>query len=71
MIILCGGSIYKPLEMTFKSCSNQRIFPAEWKKANVVPLLDNNLISSNQSGFKLRDYCINQLITRTHNIFKD
>ena len=26
---LCGDSIYKPLEMTFKSCLNQGIFPAE------------------------------------------
>ena len=29
MIKLCGDSIYKPLEMIFKSCLNQRIFPAE------------------------------------------
>ena len=36
MIKLCGDSIYKPLEMIFKSCLNQRIFPAVWKKANVV-----------------------------------
>ena len=32
--------------------------------------LDNNLISSNQSGFKPGDSCMNQLITITHNIFK-
>ena len=36
MTKLCGDSIYKPLEMIFKSCLNQGIFPAEWKKANVV-----------------------------------
>ena len=89
MINLCGDTIYKPLETIFKSCLNQGIFQAEWKKANVEPVykrgdpqcvknyrrvsllpvfskifekliynamfrhfLDNNLISSNQSGFK-------------------
>ena len=33
--------------------------------------LDNNLISSNQSGFKPVDSCINQLIAITHDIFND
>ena len=32
MIKLCVDSIYKPLEMTLKSCFNQGIFQAEWKK---------------------------------------
>ena len=32
--------------------------------------LDNNLIYSNQSGFKPGDSCINQLITVSHDIFK-
>ena len=36
MITLCGDSIYKPLEMTFKSCFKQGIYLAEWKKLNVV-----------------------------------
>ena len=36
MFKLCGDSIYKALEMIFKSCLNQGIFPTEWKKANVV-----------------------------------
>ena len=31
--------------------------------------LDNNLISSKQSGIKLGDSCINQLIAITHDIF--
>ena len=38
IIKLCGDSIYKPLEMIFKSCLNQGIFPGEWKEANVVPV---------------------------------
>ena len=32
--------------------------------------IENNLISSNQSGFKLGDYCINQLLSITHEIYK-
>ena len=31
-------------------------------------LIDNNLISQNQSGFKRGDSCINQLISITHDI---
>ena len=32
--------------------------------------LDKGLISANQSGFKLGDSCINQLLSITHNIYK-
>ena len=35
MINLCGESIYKPLEIFFKCCLNQGIFPVEWKSDNV------------------------------------
>ena len=31
-------------------------------------LIDNNLISQNQSGFKREDSCINQLISITYNV---
>ena len=31
-------------------------------------LIDNNLISQNQSGFKRGDSCINQLISITYNV---
>ena len=33
-------------------------------------LLDNNLMSSTQFGFKPGDSCINQIIAITHDIFK-
>ena len=33
-------------------------------------LIENNLISSNQSGFKTRDSCLNQLLSITHEIYK-
>ena len=32
--------------------------------------IDNELISSNQSGFKPGDSCINQLLSITHEIYK-
>ena len=32
--------------------------------------LDKGLILANQSGFKPRDSCINQLLSITHNIYK-
>ena len=33
-------------------------------------LIDNNLISSHQSGFKRGDHCISQLLSITHEIYK-
>ena len=33
-------------------------------------LIDNNLISSHQSSFKVGDFCINQLLSITHEIYK-
>ena len=36
MLIICGESISKPLEIIFKSCIEKGQFPNEWKKANVV-----------------------------------
>ena len=32
--------------------------------------IENELISSNQSGFKLGDSCINQLLSITHDIYE-
>ena len=75
MIKLCSGSIYKPLEMIFKSCLNQGTGVQQniWKTFITLCLiifLDDNRISSNQSGFKPGNSCINQLIAITHDIFK-
>ena len=38
MVKLCGESIYKPLNLIFKSCLETGQFPSDWKKANVVPV---------------------------------
>ena len=35
IVKLCDKSICKPLNIIFKSCLTQGIFPSEWKKANV------------------------------------
>ena len=32
MFKLCGNSIWKPLEIIFKNCLKEGIFPNEWKK---------------------------------------
>ena len=107
LLKICGNSIYKPLQLFFRSCIENGKFPSEWKKANVVPVhkkgnkqtlenyrpvsllpicgkiferliynslfkffIANELISSNQSGFKPGDSCINQLLSITHEIYK-
>ena len=38
MLKLCGESIYKPLNLIFKSCLETDQFSSDWKKANVVPV---------------------------------
>ena len=38
MLKLCDESIYKPLNLIFKSCLETGQFPSDWKKANVVPV---------------------------------
>ena len=42
MLNLCGDSICKPLEIIFKNCLKEDIFPDEWKKANPVPICNKN-----------------------------
>ena len=49
MLKLCGESIYKPFNLTFKSCLKTGQFPSEWKKANVVPVfkkVDKQLVKN-------------------------
>ena len=36
----------------------------------LIFLLENNLVSPNQSAFKPDDSCINQLLSVTHEIFQ-
>ena len=38
IIKICDGSICKPLQLIFRSCLENGKFPAEWKKAHVVPV---------------------------------
>ena len=38
MIKICGNSLCKLLEMTFKPCITKGEFSSEWNKANAVPV---------------------------------
>ena len=38
MIKLCGDEIVIPLEIIFKNCIDQSIYPSIWKRANVAPV---------------------------------
>ena len=42
MIKICGESICKPLELIFRTCIDEGIFPNQWKKANGVPIHKKN-----------------------------
>ena len=42
MVKICGDSILKPLELTFKSCIESDTFPIEWREVNVVPVQKKN-----------------------------
>ena len=37
MVKLCHASLWKPLQVIFKSCLESGKFALEWEKANVVP----------------------------------
>ena len=79
MIKLCGNSIYKRFKKGDHQCVKNyrpisllpvfsKIFERLIYNAMFKHFLYNNLISSNQSGFKPGDSCINQLIAITHKI---
>ena len=76
---MSGSSVYKPLELIFRSClisvvkivthlrnSFERILYNQVLK----PFIENELISSNELGLKTRDSCINQLISITRGIYE-
>ena len=39
---LCNKSIFKPMELIFKSCLVHETFPFGWKKANVISVHKKN-----------------------------
>ena len=39
MLKQCGESIYKPLNLIFKSCLETGQFLSDWRKTNVVPVV--------------------------------
>ena len=66
--------------MIFKQCIDTGVFPSERKNGKITEILlfnemfnffiENKLFSSNQSGFKPGDFCINQLLSITREIYK-
>ena len=38
MLKLSQKSILKPLKLIFENCLRTRLFPDQWKKANIVPI---------------------------------
>ena len=42
MVKLCPTSISKPLSILFRNCFENKCFPKEWKKANIVPVHKKN-----------------------------
>ena len=61
---LCGESIYKPLNLIFKSCLETSQFSFDWNKANVVPVF--------KKGAKqlLKNHCPISLLPITGKIFE-
>ena len=55
-----GESFHKPLQYIFKNNLQQ----------NFEYLIENNLITENQSGFKPGDFCINQSILSITRLYK-
>ena len=64
MLKLCGESIYKPLNLIFKSCLETGQFPSDCKKANVAPVF--------KKGDKqlLKNYCPISLLPILGKIFE-
>ena len=42
MLKLCDDSLCRPLELIFKDCLTNGIFPSDWKKGNIVPVHKKN-----------------------------
>ena len=42
MLKLCDNSLCRPLELIFKDCLTNEIFPSDWKKGSIVPVHKKN-----------------------------
>ena len=42
MLRLCDDSLCRPLELIFKDCLTNGIFPSDWKKGSIVPVHKKN-----------------------------
>ena len=64
MLKICDESICKPLSIIFRSCLENRKFPSEWKKANVVPAFKKN------NKQELKNYRLISLLPASSKIFE-
>ena len=55
MVKLCNLTLTKPLSIIYKNCLQQRVFPDEWKKGNIIPVQKKN---SNQIVDTHRPICL-------------
>ena len=60
----------KQLVKKLRACFTTKIFERLIYNEVYPYLIDNNLISSHQSGFTGKDSCINQFLSSTHEIYK-
>ena len=83
MLKICGKCICRPLELIFNEFISNGLFPSQEKQQTIFRILErllfnemfpffikNGLILQNQSGFKLGETCVNQLLSITHEIYK-
>ena len=70
MLKLCDKSICKPLNIIFKSCLMQDIFPLEWKKANVAPIHKTKVLEGIIYNTMFTYFIQNKLISENQSRFK-
>ena len=52
---LCGFSVFRPLQIIFKSCVDRGKFPQQWKKTNIISVhkkIIKSLSTSPEIDFK-------------------
>ena len=57
MIKLCTTSIAKLLSILFRNCFKNQCFPKEWKKANIVPIVNDKQLIKTYRPVSLLPVC--------------
>ena len=61
---ICGGLIYKVLEIIFRQALLTGVFPSEWKKVNIVSVHEKGDMQ------KIKNYCPVSLLPICGKIFE-